>query len=291
MGGGKHTLKYTLRWLVQMLGNSTLIKAHVLTSFDFKEHPLFRGGPFYFFKQRKDLERVLNTQTIELCTKDQGCHDLWQGCQDQPFPTLHTLREGARLCLLCFCLGLMRSLGFLCSWAGKGDPVVFIPAELVPFFLALFWEWTSSLIDTSSNSNSFIQKLYSVPSHWTSDFPGIGLIQVTPRLALMTFSPGQPNTMGEIVRDSRIMGLNLLAKERKYELPLFPRDRVMVPWEGFGDGPRRFLGRKFRVLAFRYFQAVLWETPQFPSKSLFFTKLRRGCKEFMPVKCWKSNGF
>ena len=45
----------------------------------------------------------------------------------------------------------------------------------------------------------------------------------------MTFSPGQPNTMGEIARDSRMMELKLLAKERKYELPLVPRDRMMVP--------------------------------------------------------------
>lgn len=62
-----------------------------------------------------------------------------------------------------------------------------------------------------------------------SDYPGTGLIQFTPRLALMTLSPGQPNTMGEIARDSRMMELKLLAKERKYELPLVPRDRMMVP--------------------------------------------------------------
>ena len=62
-----------------------------------------------------------------------------------------------------------------------------------------------------------------------SDCPGTGLIQFTLRLALMTLSPGQPNTMGEIARDSRMMELKLLAKERKYELPLVPRDRVMVP--------------------------------------------------------------
>lgn len=62
-----------------------------------------------------------------------------------------------------------------------------------------------------------------------SDCLGTGLIQFTLRLALMTLSPGQPNTMGEIARDSRMMELKLLAKERKYELPLVPRDRVMVP--------------------------------------------------------------
>lgn len=77
-----------------------------------------------------------------------------------------SLRWGMGLCLLCFCLGLLGSLGFLCHWAGRGDTFVFIPAELVLLFLALFWEWTSSVIDTDNNSNLFIQKLYSVPSHW-----------------------------------------------------------------------------------------------------------------------------
>ena len=210
------------------------------------------------------------------------------------------LRWGTGLCLLCFCLGLLGFLGFLCHWAGKGDTFVFIPPELVLLFFALLWEWTSSVIATDNNSNLFIQKLYSVPSHWarwplgSQWLPWNGLIQSIPSLVLKTLSPGQPlipNTMGEIARASRTMELNLLAKERKCELPLTPRDGVMVPWEGFGDGPRRLLRGKFRVLLLKYFQAILWETPQLPSKSLFFKKLGRGSKELMPVKYWKSNGF
>jgi len=61
--------------------------------------------------------------------------------------------------------------------------------------------------------------------------PGTGLIQSTLSLVLRTFFPGQPlipNTMGEIAKTSGTRELNLSVKERKCELPLTPRDGMMV---------------------------------------------------------------
>lgn len=127
-----------------------------------------------------------------------------------------------------------------------------------------------------------------------SDCPGTGLIQFPPRLALMTFSPGQsliPNTMGDIARASRMMELNLLAKERKYELFLVPRDRWWCPEKGLvmvqGDFQEGNLGF-WHSYTSRLFSGKLYS---FPVKVCFLKSWGEDVKSLCQLNAKKAMAF
>ena len=180
------------------------------------------------------------------------------------FPVFIFLMWGTRPCLLSSTWVSWGLWGFYVTGQMTRHSCL-LPGELVLLFLDLFWERTGSVSDTANNSSLLIKKCTLSPFLWSDaplvlhDCPGTGLIWSSLSLGFSPLFQGQSLTldpMRKTMKGSGTRDISLLAKERRCELLLNPRDRGMMPWEGYADGPRKLLRGKLRVLAFKSFRPL-----------------------------------